>query len=43
MKGIEDVIPKNASQIENASPKCKLKKDSLKPKMYILENLPISC
>lgn len=36
MKGkeTEDVIPKNASKIESASQKCKLKMDSLKAKLY---------
>jgi len=46
MKGkeIEDVIPKNASQNESESQKCrKLKMCALKAKVCILENLPISC
>ena len=38
-KDIEDVTPKNASQIDSASQKCrKFKMDSLKAKLYIGES-----
>jgi hypothetical protein len=40
---MEDVIPKNASQIENASQKCrKLKMDSLKAKLSSFGGLGVS-